>query len=141
MNDPVRRLSVVILVMFLALMAAASWIQVISAGSLNADPRNVRTLYREFGTYRGPFVVDGESIVYSAPSNDSFNYQRSYTDGPLYAAATGYYSIVYGRTALEQTENSLLNGTADSLFWNRLSDLFAGREQQGASIELTLKAG
>ena len=91
MNEPVRKLSLVVLVMFLALMVAASWIQVVEATSLNSDSRNVRTLYREFGNFRGPFVVDGESVVYSAPIDDPFNYQRSYTDGKLYAAATGYY--------------------------------------------------
>ncbi|MGC4175322.1 peptidoglycan D,D-transpeptidase FtsI family protein [Demequina sp.] len=140
MNEPVRRLSVVILVMFLALMIAASWIQVLTASSLNADSRNVRTLYREFGNFRGPFVVDGESVVFSKPVDDPFNFQRTYTNGELYASATGYYSIVFGKTALEQTENSLLAGTSDALFWNRLQDLFSGREQQGASIELTLRA-
>lgn len=140
MNEPVRRLSVVVLVMFLALMVAASWIQVVQAGSLNADSRNVRTLYREFGNFRGPFIVDGERIVYSAPVDDPFNYQRTYTDGELYAAATGYYSIVFGRTGLEQTENALLAGTSDAQFWNRLRDLFGGTEQRGASIELTLRA-
>jgi len=140
MNEPVRKLSLVTLVMFLALMIAASWTQVIQAGSLNSDSRNVRTLYREFGNFRGPFVVDGESVVYSKPIDDPYNFQRTYTDGKLYAAASGYYSIVFGKTALEQTENSLLAGTSDALFWTRLRDLFGGREQQGASIELTLRA-
>jgi len=139
MNDPIRRLSVVVLVMFLALMIAASWIQVVQSSSLNADGRNVRTLYREFGNFRGPFVVEGERIVYSKPVDDPYNYQRTYTDGELYAAATGYYSIVVGRTGLEQTENSLLAGSSDALFWNRLRDVFGGREQRGASIELTLR--
>ncbi|WP_062210339.1 peptidoglycan D,D-transpeptidase FtsI family protein [Demequina oxidasica] len=138
MNEPVRRLSVVILVMFLVLMAGASYIQVITANDLNADGRNVRTLYREFGSFRGPFVVDGETVVKSVPVDDPFNYQRTYADGPLYAAATGYYSIVYGRSGLEQTENTLLNGSDDALFWNRLGDLFAGREQEGASVSITL---
>ncbi|WP_062382587.1 peptidoglycan D,D-transpeptidase FtsI family protein [Demequina iriomotensis] len=140
MNEPVRRLSVVVLAMFLALMVAASYIQVIAAGDLNADARNVRTLYREYGTFRGPIVVDGESVVWSKPVDDPFSYQRTYADGPLYAAATGYYSIVFGRTAIEQTENDLLSGTADSLFWTRLSDLVSGETQRGASVELTLSA-
>ncbi|WP_061961317.1 peptidoglycan D,D-transpeptidase FtsI family protein [Demequina flava] len=139
MNEPVRRVSVIILLLVLTLMAAASWIQVLNAGDLNQDPRNVRTLYREYGNYRGTFVVDGESVVWSEPVDDPYNYQRSYSNGELYAAATGFYSIVYGRTALEQTENELLNGTADSLFWTRLGNLFAGEQQQGAAIELTLR--
>lgn len=140
MNEPVRRLSVVILVMILTLMMAASYIQVIAAGELNADARNVRTLYREFGNFRGPIVVDGESVVWSEPVDDPFNYQRTYANGSLYAAATGYYSIVFGRTALEHTENELLAGSADSLFWTRMGDLLSGENQQGASVEVTLSA-
>lgn len=140
MNEPVRRLSIIVLLLVLTLMAAGSWIQVLNANDLNQDPRNVRTLYREYGNFRGPFVVDGESVVWSAPVNDPYNYQRTYANGSLYAAATGFYSIVYGRTALEQTENELLNGSADSLFWTRLGNLFAGEQQQGASIELTLRS-
>ncbi|WP_062464994.1 peptidoglycan D,D-transpeptidase FtsI family protein [Demequina soli] len=140
MNEPIRRLSVVILALFLTLMIAASYIQVAAAGSLNADARNVRTLYREYGTFRGPIVVDGESIVWSKPVDDPFNYQRTYADGPLYAGVTGYYSIVFGRTGIEQTENDLLSGTADKLFWTRLSTLVSGETQRGASVELTLRS-
>ncbi len=140
MNEPVRRLSVVVLVLFLTLMGAGSYIQVIGAEELNQDSRNVRTLYREFGNFRGPIVVDGEAIAWSEPVDDPFNYQRSYLDGPLYATVTGFYSIVHGRSALEQTENALLNGSADALFWTRLGNLVAGQQQQGAAVETTLSA-
>ncbi|WP_084125101.1 penicillin-binding protein 2 [Demequina sp. NBRC 110054] len=140
MNDPIRRLSVVALILFMALMGTATWIQVLNAGSLNDDPRNVRTLYREYGTYRGPIVVDGESVASSKEVDDSYGFQRTYSLGPVYAPITGFYSIVYGRTGLEQSENTLLNGTSDALFWSRLGDLFAGEEQQGASVETTIDA-
>lgn len=140
MNEPIRRLSVVALAMFLALMVAASWIQFAQAESLNAHPANTRALYRQFGAFRGPFVVSGESVVYSVPVEDPFNYQRTYVDGPLYSHVIGFFSIGPGLSGLESTENTLLNGTADSLFWTRLGDLFAGRSQRGASIELTLDA-
>lgn len=140
MNEPIRRLSVVVLALFLTLMVAASWVQFAKADELGQDQRNVRTLYRQFGSFRGPIVVDGDSIVTSVPVNDPFNYQRTYTNGPLYAPVTGYYSIGPGRSGLEQTENELLNGTADALFWTRLGELFAGTEQEGASVELTLSS-
>src|SRR5690554_3118279 len=106
MNEPVRRLSVVVLILFLELMGAASYHQVLSAEDLNQDPRNVRTLYREYGNFRGPIIVDGEAVVWSEPVDDPFNYQRSYAQGSLYSAITGFYSVVYGRTGLEQTENA-----------------------------------
>lgn len=126
--------------MFLVLMLAVTWVQFFDAGSLNADPRNNRGLYREYGTFRGPIVVDGQAIVSSLPVADYFNYQRTYTDGPLYAPVTGFYSVPYGRTGIEQAENLLLNGSSDALFWSRLGDLLSGKEQQGASVELTIRA-
>ncbi len=139
MNAPIRRLSVVALVLILTAMLGASWIQFVQADSLNANRNNVRTLYRDFGGFRGPIVVDGESIVYSTPVDDYFNYQRTYTDGALYAPITGYYSISVGRSGIERTDNALLSGAADELFWSRLGDLLAGREQEGASVELTIR--
>lgn len=140
MNEPIRRLSVVTLLLFLTLMVSASWVQFAKAGQLGDDPRNVRTLYRQFGSFRGPIIVDGQAIVSSVPVDDPFNYQRTYTDGPLYAPVTGYYSIGPGRSGLEAAQNALLDGSADALFWTRLGDLFAGQEQEGASVELTLEA-
>ena len=140
MNPAIRRLSVVVLVMFLALMASATYVQFLHADSLNADPRNRRTLYREYGTFRGPIVVDGQAIASSTPVNDPFGYQRTYKDGALYAPVTGFYSVTYGRTGIEAAENSLLNGSDNSLFWTRLGDLLAGKEQRGASVELTIRS-
>ncbi len=140
MNEPIRRLSVVTLLLFLTLMVSASWLQFAKAGQLGEDPRNVRTLYRQFGSFRGPIIVDGQAVVRSVPVDDPFNYQRTYTDGPLYAPLTGYYSIGPGRSSLEATENALLDGSADALFWTRLGNLFAGQEQEGASVELTIDA-
>jgi peptidoglycan glycosyltransferase len=137
-NATLRRLAGVITVMFLMLMLAATSVQFFQAGSLNADPRNVRTLYREYGTYRGPIVVAGTPIAYSEPIDDPYGYQRLYADGPLYAPVTGFYSIVYGRSGMELAENASLNGTVDSLFLQRVDDLITGRTSQGATVELTI---
>jgi len=138
MNEPIRRLSAVVLLLFLTLMVSASWVQFVKADALGEDPRNVRTLYRQFGSFRGPIIVGGQAIVSSVPIDDPFDYQRTYSNGPLYAPVTGYYSIGPGRSALEATENALLDGSADALFWTRLGELVAGTEQQGASVELTI---
>jgi penicillin-binding protein A len=138
MNTPLRHLASVVVVMFLALMVSTTWVQFAAAPDLNNDPRNVRTLYREFGTPRGPIVVAGDSVAYSVPVDDAFGYQRMYTDGPLFAHVTGYYSVVYGRSGIEAAMNTELNGTADSLFIRRLQDLITGRQPQGAVVELTL---
>src|SRR5690606_504607 len=112
MNSPLRRLSVVVLAMFVLLMGNATWVQYgPPAGALNDDPRNVRTIYREFGRDRGPIVVAGDQVAYSEPVDDPFGFQRIYTDGPLYAPVTGHFSIVFQSTGVERYANDVLNGT------------------------------
>lgn len=138
MNTPLRRLSTVVLAMFVALMLSATWVQFVQAPSLNADGRNTRTLYREYNNFRGPIVIGGESVAWSEPVDDPFGYQRMYSDGGLFAHVTGYYSVVYGRTGIERAENEVLNGSADSLFLSRLQDLVTGRQPQGGAVELTI---
>lgn len=140
MNAALRRLSLVAFVMMLSLMVAATYIHVFAAPDLNADNRNVRTIYREYGNSRGPIIVDGESVALSTPSDDAFGYQREYPQGPLYAPVTGFYSIVFGRSAIEYTQNSVLNGTADSLFISRLEALVTGEQPRGSSVEVTISA-
>ena len=134
MNTPLRRLATVVLVMFVGLMASATWVQYLQADQLNNDSRNVRTLYREFGNARGPIVVAGEAIALSTKVEDSYGYQRSYTNGELYSAMTGFYSVVNGRTELERAANEELTGRGDRLFFSRIRDLVTGRQPEGAAV-------
>ncbi len=138
MNTPLRRLTSVVVLMFVVLMGGATWVQFVQAPTLNSDNRNVRTLYREYDRDRGPLVVAGTSVASSTPVDDAFGYLRSYADGPLYAPVTGFYSVIYGRSGLERAMNTELNGSADSLFYNRIQDLVTGRQPQGAAVELTI---
>lgn len=138
MNTPLRRLATVVVLMFIVLMGGSTWVQFVQAPELNNDPRNVRTLYREYGNARGPIVVGGNAVALSTTIDDAFGYQRSYTQGELYAPVTGFYSVVYGRKGIESLMNTELNGSADSLFYARLEDLVTGRQPQGAVVELTL---
>ncbi|KMM44286.1 cell division protein FtsI [Cellulomonas sp. A375-1] len=140
MNTPLRRVATVMLVMFLALMGSATWVQFVQAPELNADSRNVRTLYREYGNARGPIVVAGEAIAQSVQVDDPFGYQRQYTDGELYSAVTGFYSIVNGSSQLERAANDQLTGRSDQLFFSRLRDIITGRKPEGAAVETTLVA-
>jgi len=137
-NTPLRRLATITLVMFVALMAAATWVQLFQAESLNTDPRNVRTLYREHGNARGPIVAGGEAIAVSVPVDDPFGYQRTYPQGDLYSAVTGFYSIANGSTQLESAENDQLTGRSDQLFFTRIRDLLTGKRPEGAAVETTI---
>ena len=138
MNTPIRRISLVVMAMFLTLMIAMTWIQFVQAGSLNADTRNVRNTYREYGRDRGPIVVAGESVAFSTAVDTPYGFQRTYANGPLYAPLTGFSSVVFGTTGIEKYGNSVLNGTSDSLWRQRLADLVTGRQPQGGAVELTI---
>jgi len=137
-NTALRRLATVVVLMFLALLAATTWVQFGQASALNNDTRNVRTLYREYGKPRGPIIVAGQPVAQSTPVDDPFGFQRSYTQPELYSTVTGFYSVVNGGTQLERAMNDVLTGQADSLFWSRVQDLVTGAQPRGSSIELTL---
>lgn len=139
MNPPLRKLSAIVMVMFLTLMVAVTYIQFFKAPDLNADARNVRTLYREYGTDRGPIIVAGNAITTSEPVDDPYKYQRTYVNGPDYAHVTGYFSTVYNSmTGLERAENGVLGGSDSSLVTQRLQELITGKQPQGGAIALTI---
>lgn len=139
MNPPIRKLTAIVVVMFLTLMAAVTYIQFIRAPELNADQRNVRTLYREYGKDRGPIIVAGQPIVTSEPYDDQYNYLRTYHDPQVYAPITGYFSTVFNSmTGLERAENDILGGTSSSLLTQRLEELITGSQPQGGGVSLTI---
>lgn len=138
MNAALRRVGAVVMLMFLVLMGAMTYIQFIAAPDLEADARNARNTYREFGQDRGPIILAGEEIATSEPIDDPYQYLRTYPNGPIYAPITGYNSIVFGTSGLENASNDVLNGTASELWRQRLGDLITGQEVQGGSVEVTI---
>lgn len=144
MNATLRRLSTVVMVMFVALMVSTSWIQFVAAGDLNDHPRNVRGIYSTLARDRGPIVIrGGEAIATSVPVDDNYKYQRTYSEGDagaasLYAPVTGYFAINGTVTGMERYANSYLAGEDDSLWLDRLQNLITGEEAQGSSVELTI---
>jgi peptidoglycan glycosyltransferase len=143
-NATLRRLSTVVMVMFLALMVSTTWIQFVSAESLNEHPLNVRGTYSALARDRGPIVVSGgDAIATSVPVEDNYKYQRTYSDGDagaasVYAPITGYYSVIGTISGMERYANSYLAGEDDSLWLDRLQNLITGEEAQGSSVELTI---
>lgn len=133
-----RRVSVVVLAMFLALFVSTSVIQVFQQGSLEADGRNSRVLYESFRTQRGPILVDGTPIASSDPVQNRYNYQRVYANGPLFAPVTGYFTVLPSTGGLESELNAYLSGGSNAQFLDRLNSILTGQDPQGASVELTI---
>ncbi len=138
MNAPLRRVAIAVLVLFTLLIVNANYIQVVRSDELRSDQGNTRVLAEEYNRERGSIIVDGTEIALSVPTDDVLNYLRQYPDGRLWAAVTGYYSLIYGSTMMEDAENEVLSGSDPRLTFRRLTDLFTGRDPQGGDVVLTL---
>ncbi|HEX6359782.1 penicillin-binding protein 2 [Actinophytocola sp.] len=141
MNTPLRRVGLAMLAMIVLLLANATYIQMVKADEYRADARNRRVLLEEYSRQRGKILTSDEVIIANVQStSDSPQYQRTYLNGPLYAPVTGFYSLRYGSTGLESSENEILNGSDDRLFVRRLSDLITGRDPRGGNIVTTINS-
>ena len=138
MNKELKRISIVVLLMFVSLFLSSSIIQVVAADDLKADGRNSRTLYASYSAERGPILVDGLPIAYSQPVDDDYKFQRVYTNGPLYAPVTGYLTLNQGNTGIESALNGYLTGTSNDQFFDQINAILTGQNPKGASVELTI---
>src|SRR5262245_57968554 len=122
----------------IALLANATYVGAFRSDELNARNDNRRVRDEQFSVNRGPILVAGQPVAQSKPSNDKFMYQRVYPMAEQYAHVTGFYSYLFGRSGIEQTQNSKLNGTDPGLAFRPVIDVITGKRQQGASVSLTL---
>ncbi|NLE80553.1 MAG: penicillin-binding protein 2, partial [Rhodococcus sp.] len=145
MNTPLRRVAIAVMVMVVALLANATYVQVIKADSLRADPRNSRILLDEYSRQRGQISTDGQVLAASVPTSDRYKYLRTYPENPAapsspkaYSPVTGFYSMQYGSTGLERAADSILNGSDNALFGKRFFDLVSGRDPRGGNVVTTV---
>lgn len=141
MTKELKRLSILVLLMFIALFASTSVIQVVQAESLAQDSRNTRALYDSYRVQRGSIIVGGSAIASSVASNDVYSWQRVYTDATMWAPVTGFINPALGSsTGIEQSMNQVLSGTASSQFLARIESIFTGQPQRGSNVVLSLNA-
>lgn len=141
MTKELRRLSILMLVMFLALFGSTSWIQVVQAESLAQNSRNTRALYDSYQVQRGSIIASGASIASSVASGDVYSWQRVYTDAAMWAPVTGFINPALGSgTGIEQSMNQVLSGTAGSQFLTRIERIFTGQPPRGSNVALSLDA-
>ncbi|MBQ3359086.1 MAG: penicillin-binding protein 2 [Microbacterium sp.] len=141
MTRELRRLSVVMLFMFITLFAATSWIQVVDADALAQNDNNQRTRLDSYEIQRGSIIIDGTNVATSVPSDDRYQFQRVYADAGMWAPVTGYFNAALdSRTGIEQAMNADLSGTGSSAFFSEIERILSGQPQTGFSVELSLDA-
>lgn len=142
MNGPIRRLSIGILSSFFALLVAVTWIQVIHADALKADPRNSRPALSDRGKERGLIVtVDGVVVAQSTEDpEDPRSFSRQYPEGEAFAHVVGYNSFLVGSSGLEGAYAQDLRSRRDLTISNLVTVLL-GRDLRPESLEMTIHAG
>ncbi|HEY9409418.1 MAG TPA: penicillin-binding protein 2 [Jiangellaceae bacterium] len=139
MNSPIRRVAAGCLLLCVALLINVTYVQAFWADDLNSRSANRRVLLDEYSRQRGPILLADDTVIaQSVPAEGELAFQRQYGEGPLYAPATGFYSSVYGRSALERAQNGILSGDDDRLFVRRLVDLVTGEEPKGGAVKVTI---
>lgn len=139
MNRSIRQVSIFAMVMFFALLANVTITHFTRSDELLNDGRNSRVRDAQFGGPRGEILAANSPIASTEYTGERpYLHARRYTDGPLYAPITGFYSYNYGSTGLEAKYNDVLTGQADSQFIGRVLDTLAGREHQGGILQTTI---
>ena len=136
-NKPIRTISIFCLLLFVALMVNATWLQYWKSEDYDKDGRNRRVIEAAYSRERGAILVGREPVAESVPSDDEYDFLRTYAEPFKYAHVTGYFSF-YDQTGIERSQNDVLSGDDDLLFVNKLVDLLSNKSGKGGNVVLTL---
>ncbi|MCK7625789.1 penicillin-binding transpeptidase domain-containing protein [Streptomyces sp. RS10V-4] len=138
MSRAVRRTAAFSFLLLAALLVNAVRVQVFEADAYTGNPANRRAAIARYAQPRGAVLVGGRPVTGSRDSGGRLRYERTYTDGPLYAPVTGFASQTYGTSLLESAEDGVLAGTDRRLaafpWWDRL----IRRRPPGGRVETTV---
>jgi len=133
MDKPVRRLFLFFSLLFVALVAQLTYLQVVSAHKLKIEPTNTRSIQDEITVKRGR-ILSADGVVLADNVKAGTDYSRTYPQGSLTSPWLGYDSLMYGRAGIERVYNEDLSGQSGSLgVVNQVTG-----ERQGADLTLTI---
>ena len=140
MNHALRRISLVVLAMFLLLLLSVNYVQAFEPSSLAVQRGNARVFSQQYQYQRGSILTsNNKTIAESVHVKGIYAYQRSYPDPATFAPVTGYDSL-YSATGIEKTEDKFLSGSDPQLTVHNLIDLVTGKPRRGATVQLTINS-
>ncbi|MCM0676950.1 penicillin-binding protein 2 [Micromonospora phytophila] len=138
MNAPLRRVGVVVMILFGLLFANLNWIQAYKADEYRNSDYNGRVQVAEYDRKRGNIEASGTALATSKATSGELRFQRTYPGAAKYAHVLGYKPVNLADTGIEEFENDFLAGTSDQLIASRVKDLFTGDQTGGGNVLLTL---
>ncbi|MET8352765.1 penicillin-binding protein 2 [Micromonospora sp. NPDC005206] len=138
MNAPLRRVGVVVIVLFGLLFANLNWIQAYKADEYRTSDYNGRVQVADYKRKRGNIEAGGTAVATSKETTGKLKFLRSYPGGAKYAHVLGYKPVNLADQGIERVENDFLAGTSDQLIGDRFKDMFTGDQTGGGNVLLTL---
>ncbi len=137
MERPIRRLMLFFTLLFVALIAQLTYVQVWAAPDYKVHPANTRAIEEEMKVERGA-IISADGVELAVNEKDGQYFVRQYPQGALTSPWLGYNSLRYGRAGLERVYNEDLSGESGLLgitgYWARI----IGRPHRGADLKLTI---
>ena len=139
MQAQIRRVGVGLLIGFIAIFIQLNYVQIFAAEKIANNRANVRALLAQYSIKRGDILTaDLKQIAVSKPTGGKLKYVRSYPGGSLYGHLTGFYSLVYGNSGIEESYNDQLLGESSVISMQDIEDRFLGSGERGDDVRLTI---
>jgi penicillin-binding protein A len=136
MQRSVRRVALMLMLLYLAIAAGLTYWQVVRAEALVYGEFNPRLLHEESQIVRGR-MLDNSGGVLASSSPGVRGMGREYSD-PSLAHVTGYYSARYGTSGLESSFSKFLRGDLPANPITAVVDRLLHRPRVGADLHLTI---
>ena len=140
MDRQIRRLGIGMAVLFVVLFAQLNYLQVYAASNIANNPANFRLIIEEYKVDRGEILARDLHTVLarSVKTGGQLEFLRQYPAGSLYGDITGFYSLVYGPSRIEASENDFLAARASELLPSTIQDEILNRPKRGATVVTTI---
>lgn len=127
-------------VLFAALIANLTWIQVVQAQELQEMPTNNHTIARKAYIDRGSIITSDGVVLAESVRQEDGTFARSYPQGSLAAHTVGYLSTRYGSTGIESLYDGVLTGGSSYTSWSNALSSLMGENSAGNDVVLTIDA-
>lgn len=130
---------------FLGIIVYLTYFNLYVGDKILNDPSNRRIRAEENKVLRGSILDSNEKVIVKSNRNKDGSQTRIYEQGQLFSHIIGYNSYVYGKTGVENTFNSVLQGKASghdvlgSIF-RSFKESIEKDEKRGSDIILTLQS-
>lgn len=137
MNNNIRHLGTFFIIAFALIVADLTYWQVIDASSLTDRADNPRLRIQAATTRRG-LIFDRNGTLLAGRTIDSNGFVHRYYTDPSLSPVIGYDSDRYGRSELEQADNTYLTGQVAGPSWQKALNGWEHKPVIGDNLTLTI---